>query len=397
MSLMNPTASAAAPPAAAPSPLLSIGFRPFFLCAGAGAIALIGMWLFTQFHPVTIRAYGPTMAWHGHEMLFGYTAAVLAGFLLTAVRNWTSLQTIEGWPLAALTLLWLAGRLLPATGAGPLPVAIVDLAFLPMVVVAIARPIIRSKNYRNLVVIGLLTLLWLADLAVHSTPLGGHPAAATWGLEAGVWLVLAVIAVIGGRVLPFFTRRGIPGSTPKTWRPIELTAAPLLLLTAAVTIANAPPALIAAVATLTAAVHAIRLAGITSRRIWTTPLVWVLHVAYAWLAIGLLLHALAALGLIMPNLARHALTIGTIGGMTLGMMARVGLGHTGRELIAAPQTNLAFILINLAVLARVALPIAAPSVYATSIQIAGALWIAAFLIFIVTYFPILISPRPRPE
>ncbi len=397
MSLMNPTSSATAAGAPAPSPLLSIGFRPFFLCAGAGAVALIGVWLFAQVDPINVPAYGPTMAWHGHEMVFGYAAAVLAGFLLTAVRNWTSRQTIEGWPLAALTLLWLAGRILPATGAGPLLVAIVDLAFLPLVAVAIARPIFRAKNYKNLVVIGLLTLLWLADLAVHSTPLGGHPAATTWGLEAGVWLVLAFIAVIGGRVLPFFTRRGVPGTTPKTWRPIELAAGPVLLLAAAAIIAEAPPALTATVATLAAAVHAVRLAGITSRRIWTTPLVWVLHVAYAWLVIGLLLQALAAYGLVMPTVARHALTIGTIGGMTLGMMARVALGHTGRDLITAPQTNVAFVLANLAVLARVAIPIAAPSAYAASIQIAGALWIAAFLIFTVTYFPILISPRPRPE
>jgi uncharacterized protein involved in response to NO len=394
---MNTTSSAAPTGAVAPPPLLSIGFRPFFLGAGLGAISLIGVWLFAQSTPLTIPAYGPTMTWHGHEMLFGYAAAVIAGFLLTAVRNWTSRQTIEGWPLAALALLWLAARILPLTGAAPLAVAIVDLAFLPLVAIAIARPILAAKNYKNLVVVGLLTLLWLADLAVHSTPLGGHPSASVWGLEAGIWIVLAVIAVIGGRVLPFFTRRGLPGFTPKTWRPIELAAAPTLLLTAAATIAEAPAALTATVATLAAAVHATRLAGITTRRIWSTPLVWVLHVAYAWLAVGLLLHALAALGLITPNLARHALTIGAIGGMTLGMMARVALGHTGRDLVTAPQTNLAFVLANLAVLARVALPIAAPSTYAASIQIAGALWIAAFLIFTATYFPILITPRPRPE
>jgi uncharacterized protein involved in response to NO len=391
----QPLVPASAAPA--PHPLLSIGFRPFFLGAGLAAVALVAVWLFAQRSPLTVPAYGPTMAWHGHEMLFGYTAAVIAGFLLTAVRNWTSRPTLEGRPLAALALLWLAARVLPLTGAGPLPTALLDLAFLPLLAIAIAVPIFAAKSYKNLVIVALVAALWLADLAVHSTPLGGHPSAATWGLEAAIWLILALISVIGGRVLPFFTRRALPGFTPRAWRPIELAATPALLLTAAATLAAAPAPLTAALATLAAAIHATRLAGLATRRALAAPLLWVLHLAYAWLAAGLLLHALAVLGLIPLTLARHALTIGAIGGMTLGMMARVALGHTGRDLVTAPQTNLAFALANLAVLARVALPLAAPSTYAASIQLAGALWIAAFLIFTVTYFPILISPRPRPE
>lgn len=378
-----------APPRWAP---LALGFRPFFLLAGAAAVVLVAAWLAIYRGRLAPPAYYDLFTWHGHEMVFGYTVAVIAGFLLTAVRNWTSMPTPTGVSLGGLAAVWLAGRVAPLA---PLPgwaIAAVDIAFLPLLAVALAPPLLRRPQARQAVFLPLLLTLAAANAMVHLQMLGLASASARPGLRMAVGVVVLIIAVVAGRVLPFFTQRGV-GAAPRQWPAVEWA---VWLTTAGMAVAEplaAPAALLGPLAAAAAAAHALRLAGWYDRRIWRVPLLWVLHLGYAWLPVGFAMTALAAAGLIIPQPALHALTVGGIGVLTLGMMARVALGHTGRALQAAPPIALACGLINAAAAVRVLVPAAWPDWYASSVLGAGVLWIAAFALFTAVYAPILLRAR----
>jgi uncharacterized protein involved in response to NO len=381
--------------------LFSIGFRPFFLLASLGALLPVFAWILTfagtgwpeQDH------YG-LLNWHAHELLFGYAAAVMAGFLLTAIRNWTGLPTASGAALAALAALWLAGRLVSLPGlAATLPgalIAVVDAAFLPALALATARPLLASGNRRNLIFPGMLLALACLNVLVHTALLGGLPAwVAERTLEGAALVALVMVTVMAGRVFPFFTERGLGVPFRATIRPrIEQLAVPSLLFFAvAWLLREQVPLLMALAAAVALVVHAIRLAGWYTPAIWRVPLIWVLHVGYAWLLAGFALAAAVGLELLTFNLALHAFTAGTLGTVTLGMMARVGLGHTGRPLVASRVTAAAFVLVTLAALLRVLLPVLLPGQFSLLVQLAGAAWVAAFLIFVAVYLPILTRPR----
>jgi len=380
---------------ARPLPLLALAFRPFFLAAGLAAIALVLAWIAAYAGAGPLRNYYGAIVWHAHEMLFGYAVAVLGGFLLTAAGNWTGVPTARGAALLALLLLWLAGRVAPLFPAA-LPgwvIAVVDLALLPALTVAVALPISRVRQTRNMVFVGLLAALALANLLVHLESLGLRPGMARLGLYGAAYTFVLLIVVMGGRVIPFFTERGLEGVQSRRYRPVEWAAPASVVAVALCDLFLSGSRLLVALSVLAALVHIVRLAGWYTSRYWSAPLLWVLHLGYAWIAVGFALRALAALGFASPTLALHAFTAGAIGVLTLGMMARVALGHTGRPLRVGPGIAVAFALVNLAAVVRVLLPLSLPGLYVPLIVASGVLWCAAFVIFVAEYAPVLLRPR----
>ncbi len=374
--------------------LFALGFRPFFLGAGAAALALVGLWVVTYVGEVSIQTYYDPLNWHAHEMVFGYATAVIAGFLLTAVRNWTNIPTLRAQPLAALAALWLAARILAFVPVrSRWLIAAVDVTFLPALALSLAGPLLRSGQIHNWVFPVILGVMAAGNVLVHLQVLGFTQDTAYTGTYLAVDLIVLVIAIIAGRVIPFFTERAVPGAVPRRRTAVDRVALAAVVAFGATQPLRPSPALIGVVALVAAVAHGMRLWGWYDRRIWSAPLLWVLHLGYGWIVAGFALHALAAMRVLSPLLALHAFTAGGIGVMTLGMMARVALGHTGRPLQAPPPVAAAFALINLAALVRVLFPFALPDWYVADIGLSGALWAAAFVLFLAVYSPILIRPR----
>jgi uncharacterized protein involved in response to NO len=375
--------------------LFDLGFRPFFLLAGIIAPLLILLWIYAYTLGRLDFGYYSAVTWHSHEMIFGYTVAVIAGFLLTAVRNWTGIQTPGGKLLASLVMLWVAGRIVPLL-SGTVPhwmIAAVDTAFLPVLAVTLSVPLLRSRQKHNLVFLFVLAALTAANVMVHMQVLGFAQTTATDGIYFAIYLIVFLIAILGGRVIPFFTEKGIAGARTRRWTTVEYLASGTLVVLMVLDLADAAPLAMIIIAILTAVVHGIRLFGWYQRAVWSVPLLWVLQLGYAWLVAGFILKALSAAGLVDPLLATHAFTTAGIGTITLGMMARVALGHTGRALHVGSAMTWAFVFANLAGISRVFLPLIAPGSYSDWMVLAGALWSVAFAIFVVSYAGVLIQPR----
>lgn len=375
--------------------LFALGFRPFFLFAGLSGLLLIMFWLMVLGGGKNITEYYSGNYWHSHEMLFGFVAAVAAGFLLTAVRNWTGIQTLRHTPLALLALLWLLGRLLPLS-LWSLPgwlIAIVDISFLPAVALAIAVPLRAKSQLSNYIFPVLLLMMMLANLLTHLQYLSLTENTANIGISLMLYLVVTLIMIMGGRVIPFFSERGVSGLQIQSWPLIEKIA-PYSIGAVALVASFMPDSIVLTpVALFAAGVHGVRIYGWYDKKIWSVPMVWILQLGYVWLVIGLLLLALTPLAIGSREFAVHALTAGGIGLITLGMMARVALGHSGREIAASRPVFWAFVLISLAPVFRVILPLLMPDWYLPSLMLSGGLWAAAFLLFSLVYLPILIRPR----
>jgi uncharacterized protein involved in response to NO len=377
-----------------PHPVLALGFRPFFLLAALTAVASMLLWLAMWDQGTSLdNGYG-LVEWHTHEMLFGYGAAVVAGFLLTAVRNWTGANTLHGARLGALALLWLAGRLVPwLDSSGPRPVlAAVDLAFLPLLALALKRPLWAGRERVNRIFVPILGVTAGANLLFHLQFLGWAPTARR-GTDAMLVMLVLLIALIGGRVIPFFTQTALPGFRARRFEWAERASLWVLGALALALAAWPSPWLVAPLAWLAAASQAVRLYGWHDHRIWPRPILWVLHTGFAWLILGLVLLALSASGLVAPAVARHALAVGGLGVVTLGMMARVSLGHTGRPLQPPRLVEASFVAVNLAAVLRVLGPLLAPEHHTLWLQSAGALWVLAFLVFLYHYLPMLLTAR----
>ena len=374
--------------------IFALGFRPFFLLAGWLAILLMAFWVPVFVGGVASDIYYAQIDWHSHEMIFGYTVAVIAGFLLTAVRNWTNTPTPSGLPLAGMSALWLVARILPILVA-IFPrwlIAAADLAFLPTFAIGIAVPLLKNNEKQNLIFLPLLAVLWSADLLVHADVLGLAPNLARKGVFLGLDVIILVIVIMGGRVIPFFTERAL-SVVLKRWRIVEWLS-PVSVVLFLLTELFVPDSVTSAsLAALAACANGARLAGWYTPRYWRVPLLWVLHLGYGWIILGFYLKAGTALGLVPPQFTIHAFTVGGIGVLTLGMMARVSLGHTGRPLKVGAAMTTAFVLINLAAVGRGLLPPFFPQFFSQLIVASGAFWIAAFTIFIIVYTPILIQPR----
>ena len=371
--------------------LWELGFRPFFLLASLFGAASVALWA-AQFSGWLAGTYLNGSIWHAHEMLFGYTLAVLAGFLLTAVRNWTGQPTAQGVSLMALVALWLSARVLVLTPSLALAAAIANAAFPLALAAAIGIALVRSRNRRNYFFLGLLVLLSALVAGLHLALLGFGPFPPRFGIVIGLDVVLFIMAVMGGRVIPMFTNSGVPGAGALRNRWIEhLSAATIGMLLLADCLAL-PGAILAMLASAAAFVHALRLLLWKPWRTLGTPLVWVLHASYAWIVVHLVLRALAAAGSIGDSIAIHALTVGAIGGLTIGMMCRVARGHTGRPLRADGFDTAMFVLIEAGAALRVLGGIA-PESLLHSVQASGALWALAFALYALRYWPVLTRAR----
>jgi uncharacterized protein involved in response to NO len=387
-SVASVAAGAEARPAFA---LWNLGFRPFYLGASLFASLSILLWI-AEYAGLLPAGYLRDPVWHAHEMLFGYTIAVIVGFLFTAGRNWTGQPTPTGALLAGYFLLWVAGRVSVLTPY-PVAAAVVNAAFPIAAAIGLAVPLARSANRRNYFFVALLVLLGVLTLAIHLARIGLVLLPQRASLQVGLDVVLFVIAVMGGRVIPMFTNNGVPG-VRATRRPlVEKAALGGVLALIAADVLGPDARVVGALALAVAAVHAVRFALWQPWRTIRVPIVWVLHAAYAWIIVYLLLRALAAYGLIAAPLATHALTIGAIGGMTIGMMTRTARGHSGRPLKADGSEVLCFALVQIAALLRVGGGIALPDHYLASVVLSGFCWSAGFALYAFRYWPILTRPR----
>lgn len=382
--------------------ILSFGFRPFFLLAAVWATLSIALWILMLAGHLHMPSAFDAVSWHAHETLFGYLGAVVAGFLLTAVPNWTGRLPVVGWSLLALVVLWFLGRVAIALSGylRPPVVAVVDLSCLVMLAVLILREIIAGKNWRNLIVLALLGLLIAGNALFHWEAARDGTAASSYGLRLGLATAIMMIAVIGGRIVPSFTRNWLvkrhAERLPATFGSWDRLALVTSLVALAFWLA-APDWPLSGVALLTAGlVQAVRLFRWQGGRTGTEPLVWILHVGYACVPIGMLAMGVAILSpaTLAPAAAQHIWMAGAIGIMTLAVMTRATLGHTGRALTAGPGTIAIYGLVIASVLTRLTgdvLPQWGLWLYA----LAGLLWCAAFAGFAVLYGPMLLTRRHK--
>ena len=372
--------------------LWNLGFRPLYLLAGLFATLSIPVWMAQYAGWLGGHAIVAGPLWHAHEMLFGYALAVIVGFLFTAGRNWANQPTPTGAMLAAIAALWVAARVLVLTRYA-LAAAAFDTAFALAAAAGIAVPFVRSGNRRNYFFVALLLGMGVANLAFHLGMAGLLDLPVQRGLQVGLDLVLFIMVVMGGRVIPMFTMNGIPGVFCARLPWIERLAPGSVLALLAADVLGAPDMVIGPIAAVAAAAHAARL---VLWRPWLTlkkPIVWILHFAYTWIVLALALRALAAYDLVAASLAIHALTVGAIGGLTLGMMTRTSLGHTGRPLQTGNAELFCYVAIQLAALVRVFVPLVFPSLYLHAVIGSGLLWSLAFGVFTLTYWTILSRPR----
>ncbi len=374
--------------------LFALGFRPFFSAAGISATLLMIIWLGVWSGAMGVSSYYGSIPWHSHEMLFGYAVAIIAGFLLTAVRNWTGVNTPNGKPLILLTLLWLAGRLLPTMGdlIPGMVIALVDLAFLPALAMAIQPALWQGKMKINRIFVPLLLVMAIANLLTHLQFLGISDTYSR-GTDAMLYMIILLIVFIGGRVMPFFTESVLPDAKVKRNQPVETASAGALIALVLVQMIYPTPWLSGPLAALVAVTQILRVIGWHDRRVWSTPILWVLYAGMLWIILGFTLKALAAAGMVSTTLATHALTVGGIGVLTLGMICRVALGHTGRPMHPATSIKLSFILLNIGAAVRVLAPIFMPGQYQLWVHLSGGIWILCFVIFCAVYLPILVKPR----
>ncbi|ATQ70806.1 short-chain dehydrogenase (plasmid) [Methylosinus trichosporium OB3b] len=383
--------------------VLSAGFRPFFLLAAVWACLVV---------PASIASFAgwiqpptafPLNVWHAHEMAFGYGGAVVAGFLLTAIPNWTGRMPLQGVPLALLVLLWLCGRIavLLSGRIGVGVAAAVDLSFPALFLIVIAREIIAGHNWRNLPMLGALMLLLLGNVLTHFDALG---IATTFdiGNRLGVATLLMLVSLIGGRIVPSFTRNWLVKQDPKAATPASFDLVDRIALAATAVALSAwvmtPEARWTPWLELAAGVAlAARFARWRGEKTLREPLLWVLHLGYGWLSLGLLLLGFNSLvSILQQTTALHALTVGAIGTMTLAVMTRASLGHTGRALIAGPRTTTIYALITLAAVLRLLAPLFGAH-YLMALSFAGAAWSGAFGLFALFYFGPLTGPRSSDE
>ena len=376
------------------SQLLQNAFRPFFLGAAAWAALAIGRWLHMLAGTESFHTLMDPLAWHRHEMIFGYGGGVLTGFLFTAIPNWTRRLPIRGRPLLMLFALWMAGRFanLSSLHLGAVPVAVLDSGFLWLVAGLAAREIAAGRNMKNAPVVLLVAVLAFGSALSHA----GHELGWRFGLAA----LVVLVSLIGGRITPSFTRNWLvkQGSTslPASFARLDKFGMAMVVVAMALWLAI-PESGITALALGTAgAAHLARLVRWCGHRCLAEPLVLILHAGYAWVGAGLLALAAESAAAGLPISAVHVLTAGGIATMTLAVMTRASLGHTGCALRAGPATVMIYVLVGLGALLRVAAG-SLPIDHDLTIRLAGTLWGAGFTGFVIAYGPILVRPRSTPQ
>lgn len=378
--------------------------RPFFLFAGLYAVAAMLVWVgWLALHAMNGMVVQPTssfpaMLWHGHEMVFGYALAVIAGFLLTAVPSWTGSPILSRPRLKLLFAAWAAGRLFVCFGA-TLPgavVAAVDIAFPLLLAAMVAGPLWKRRAARNYLFVGVLGAFAVANGLVHAEVMGIFDDTARTGLILGIDVILLMMVVVGGRIVPAFTA-GALRAEDLTLRPSGLIDAIAIVSVLMVLVADlAAPGTMAngAVAIAAGAAQLVRMVGWRSWQTRGKPILWVLHLGYGWIVASLFLKGAAeAFGWLSPAAALHGLTIGAIGTLTLGVMSRAALGHTGRAILASPAMVAAYAIISAAALTRLFGPTVLPDWYSAAMIVSGSLWIVAFGVFATLFWPVLTRPR----
>ncbi len=391
LQIEEPLVAQAPAPWQASHPVWRLGFRPFYLLAAVFAALSVPLWLA---HYLGWSSGWPhvDLGWHMHEMVFGMALAVIVGFLYTAGRNWTGLDTPQGAALAALAGLWLAGRgamlALPA-----LPAALLDLAFLPIAAWPLYRVLAQSGNKRNMFLIGLLALLTLANAAYHAATLGWLHLAQATPIQAAILVIVVMESVIGARVIPMFTRNGAPGTEPVVRPGRDKLAVVLLVATVLAWLLNVWAPVMAVLAIAAAVVTALRLWGWQPHRTGSVPLLWILHLSYAWIPFGLLLLAGAAFGVVSTSVAFHALTVGSMAGLIIGMITRTTLGHTGRPLKSGLAEVAMYLLVQAGAVLRLLAGLDLPTVRVACLVLAGTCWSVAFALYVLVYAPYLWRAR----
>lgn len=378
-------------------PIFRLGFRPFFLAGGLFAVFSMLLWTASYSLGLQLNVTSMSMnTWHAHEMLFGYTMAVVAGFLLTAIRNWTGIEVLRGKPLMLLLLLWLIARVLPFTDlAMSVYTAVIDVSFLFALTFICLRPVVMVKQYKQIAIISKLFLLMGCNLLFYLGVFGIVQHGIEWGLYSAIYMIIGLILLMMRRVMPMFISNGVDGEVEmknRLW--VDHSSLVLLLLLWITDVFTAYDQITTVLAAMLAIVHMIRLSGWYTDKIWPKPLVWILVLAYVFIIAGFILKTLEISIGLSPFLSVHAFTVGGIGLVTIGMMSRVSLGHTGRNVFEPPPAVFwIMLLITSAAIVRVILPMFVMEMYREWIAISQVLWILAFALFSFIYAPMFLAPR----
>ena len=380
--------------------LFSYAFRPFFLLLVVQAIALVLFWSLTWSGAVSFAWQRNPIYWHGHEMLNGFAGAAIGGFLLTAVANWTNRPAVSGWPLMLLCAVWLAGRL---TIGSAVAAAIFDIAYWSLLLMIAANEILRAGNRRNYKILFVLTAMLMMDAGWHYAELH-QPTWQRQFLWAQMYLVVLLVTIIGGRIIPAFTgnwlRRqaasqqvpSVPAQMPAAFNYIDLLAILTLVAFALSSLLAAPSIVSLLLGIIAAGLHAVRLSRWLGHLTLSDPLVWMLHLSYAWIPLGIAFMALASGGWLPPSAGIHALTTGAIAGMIVSVSSRAALGHTNRALVAHPALTFSIVLLNLTALLRVSGSVLDIQLL---VSLSSLSWIVAFLCYGYVFVPILLGPPAK--
>lgn len=382
--------------------LFNLGFRPFFL--GAGLIAILSMFVWYLLLQQTLQlSVLSSTQWHSHEIIFGFSMAVITGFLLTAVKNWTNIDTPSGRPLLLLFLLWAGARVawlllpfLPESSASLLVMAAVfDLAFSFYFALAFARPVFLSKQWNQIGLLVKVMLMGVLNALCYLGLFGVLEQGMSWGVYGGFFIILAIILTMGRRVIPFFIEKGVTETVSlKNPKWIDHSNLVLFLLLAISEVFLNSPLITSLVAAPLFIIGCIRLFNWHTAGIWQKPMLWSLYLGMGFIQVGFLLFALTIFSPPLQSLAIHTLAVGGIGLITLGMMTRVTLGHTGRNVNQPPAYHTLLLgLLLLATVTRVLLPLIWPEHYATWLTLSQFLWITAYAVFVATFAPMLIKKR----
>ncbi len=378
--------------------LFYLGFRPFFLGAAWFALLSILIWMGISVFGWEIQLNGMSSnTWHAHEMIYGYSMAVVAGFLLTAVRTWTGIQTLNGFPLVLLFFLWVAGRVLPFFGnlVSVGFVATIDNLFVVLLILSVALPVLKARQWKNFGIILTLLLILASNILFYLGVLGILSDGVYRGLYSGLYLILALIFTMGRRVIPFFIERGVGYHVQlKNWKWVDISSllSFLLFWIADLLISNQAP--VTLLAGILFVLHGVRMVGWYTHGVWEKPLLWVLYLAYGSIVAGFALKVAVFVFEVSPYLSVHAFSFGGIGMITIGMMSRVSLGHTGRSVFKPPAgLSWIFAILFIGAVVRVLFPLVDQSHYTVWIGLSQVLWIISFAMYLYVYSSMLIQPR----
>ncbi|MEJ2582445.1 MAG: NnrS family protein, partial [Acidobacteriota bacterium] len=362
---------------------------------GGWAGVLVPWWAHTYQQPMSGEPGLESISWHSHEMIFGFTMAIIAGFLLTAVENWTKRPTARGMFLACLVGLWCLGRLVGVGGATAAIAGLADLLFIPALTVAVAIPLLLARSRRNYLFLAILPLLWICDLHLHLRTSGLLTESALRSDLVAVDLIVVVLVIITGRIVPLFTRNALEEDLIRPNPGLSVAAIISTIVVALIEFLAPGGIVMAVVAGIAGLLVLARSVGWGFFKTLRRPILWILHLGHAWIWLGLFLKAAAAAGVgIQPSVATHALTAGAIGTLTLGMMARVTVGHTGRPLRVSPMMTVAFVAISASALLRVFGPWLRADLTRAALISSAALWSLAFALFVLGNAGYLVTPRP---